>query len=115
MLKPSPLFCRVVRVNRGPLIYTSGLYGPAAATGAEQVRAILDTLGGVISDAGGDFRHLVKATYYVADEDASRALNDLRPRYYDPSRPPAASKATVAGVGSEGRSITLDMIAVPKP
>jgi enamine deaminase RidA (YjgF/YER057c/UK114 family) len=114
-LKPSPLFCRVVRVNRGPLIFTSGFYGLAGTTGADQVRAIFDALGGVIAEAGGDLRHLVKATYYVADDDASRALNELRPRYYDASRPPAASKATVAGVGSEGRSITLDMIAVPRP
>ena len=62
--------------------------------------------------AGGDFRHLVKATYYVSDDPASRALNELRPRHYDPARPPAASKAMVAGVGAPGRAITLDMIAV---
>src|SRR5262249_3334273 len=27
-LKPSPIFSRVARVNRGDLVYTSGLYGP---------------------------------------------------------------------------------------
>ena len=47
------------------------------------------------------------------DEDASQQLNEVRPRYYDPKRPPAASKATVHGVGLKQRSITLDMIAVP--
>jgi hypothetical protein len=30
-------------------------------------------------------------------------------------RPPAASKAMVAGTGLEGRTITLDMIAVRNP
>ena len=49
----------------------------------------------------------------VADE-ASKALNELRPRYYDPRTPPAASKAVVKDVGLEGRTITLDMIAAPK-
>lgn len=112
-LKPSPVFCRVVRVNRGDSIFVSGLYGPAPASGVKQVETIFETLRQVLNDAGSDFRHLVKATYYVSDEDAGRALNDLRPRYYDPARPPAASKATVAGVGAEGRSVTVDMIAVP--
>jgi enamine deaminase RidA (YjgF/YER057c/UK114 family) len=112
-LKPSPVFSRVARVNRGDLIYVSGLYGPPGATGAKQVEDIFGSLRTTLTEAGSDFRHLVKATYYVSDDDASRALNDLRPRFYDPARPPAASKASVAGVGAEGRSVTLDMIAVP--
>jgi enamine deaminase RidA (YjgF/YER057c/UK114 family) len=114
-LKPSPIFSRVARVNRGDLIYISGLYGPEQASGADQVKSIFDALGTVLTRAGSDFRHLVKATYYVSDDPASRALNELRPRYYDPARPPAASKALVPGVGADGRSITVDMIAVPKP
>jgi enamine deaminase RidA (YjgF/YER057c/UK114 family) len=113
-LKPSPVFSRVARINRGDTIYVSGLYGPAGADGRGQVEAIFGTLQSVVSDAGGDLRHLVKATYYVSDDDASRALNDLRPRYYDPARPPSASKASVAGVGEEGRTVTLDMIAIPR-
>jgi enamine deaminase RidA (YjgF/YER057c/UK114 family) len=112
-LKGSPLFSRVARVNAGPLIYVSCLYGPAGATGAAQVEAIFDALGAVLADTGSDLRHLVKATYYVSDGPASRALNDLRPRYFDPDRPPAASKAVVPGVVAEGRTVTFDMIAVP--
>jgi enamine deaminase RidA (YjgF/YER057c/UK114 family) len=112
-LKASPLFSRVARVNSGPLIYVSGLHGPSGATGAAQVEAIFETLGTVLADAGSDFHHLAKATYYISDGNSSRALNDLRPRYYDPDRPPAASKAVVPGVGAEGRTVTLDMIAVP--
>ncbi|MDR3635668.1 MAG: RidA family protein [Isosphaeraceae bacterium] len=114
-LKASPVFSRVVRINRGDTIFVSGLYGPSDSNGGQQVESIFKTLQAVLAEAGGDFRHLVKATYYVTDEDASRALNELRPRFYDPSRPPAASKATVAGVGEEGRSVTLDMIAIPRP
>jgi hypothetical protein len=58
-------------------------------------------------------RHLVKATYYVSDEDASKQLNALRSKYYDPRRPPAASKAMVPGIGVAQRSISIDMIAIP--
>ena len=60
-------------------------------------------------------KFLVKAPYYVSADEPSRQLNAQRPRYYDPKRPPAASKATVAGTGRKGRGITLDMIAVAAP
>ena len=113
-LKASPVFSRVARVEGGDLIYVSNLYGPSGASGREQCESIFTHLEKLLGKAGGDLRHLVKATYYVTDDDASRALNDLRPRYYDPARPPAASKAIVAGVGSAGRTLTLDMIAVPE-
>jgi enamine deaminase RidA (YjgF/YER057c/UK114 family) len=112
-LKPSPVFSRVARLSAGPLIYVSGLYGSSGTTGTAQVEAIFDSLGAILAESGSDFRHLAKATYYVSDSAASRALNDLRPRHFDPQRPPAASKAFVAGVGLAGRTVTLDMIAVP--
>jgi enamine deaminase RidA (YjgF/YER057c/UK114 family) len=111
-LAASPLYSRVARVNRGDLVFTSGLFGPANASGAEEVTAIFDELTAILGEAGSDLDHLAKATYYVSDDDASRALNELRPRYYDPSRPPAASKAQVPGVGPADRSITLDQVAV---
>ena len=112
-LTPSPVFSRVARVSAGPLIYVSGLHGAADTSNTEQVEAIFATLTGVLAQAGSDLRHLVKATYYVSDVAASTALNELRPQYFEPSRPPAASKAFVKGVGLEGRTVTLDMIAVP--
>jgi len=114
-LSASPVFSRIARVNRGDLVFVSGLVGSSETTGAEQVEAIFADLKAILAESGSDFRHMAKATYYVADDDASKALNDLRPRHYDPARPPAASKAAVAGVGLPGRSIEVDMIAVGKP
>jgi enamine deaminase RidA (YjgF/YER057c/UK114 family) len=70
------------------------------------------SLGIVLKQTGGDFDRLVKATYYVSDEDAGNQLNLVRPEFYSPQRPPAASKAKVRGVGLERRSVTLDMIAI---
>ena len=67
----------------------------------------------VLSQAGSDLRHLVKATYYVSTDGASSKLNELRPDYYDPLRPPAASKARVTGVGRSKLGLGIDMIAVP--
>jgi len=111
-LKPSPVFSRSARVNSGSLVYVSGLSGPEGAAGPEQVRVAFESLRSVVEEAGADFRHLAKATYYVADPEADAALGAIRPTLYDPSRPPAASKAVVPGVAAPGRGFAMDMIAV---
>jgi enamine deaminase RidA (YjgF/YER057c/UK114 family) len=111
-MKASPVYSRVARVNRGRHVFVSGLYGRKAGEAGDQIRDLFAELGRLLKAAGSDFKHLAKATYYVTDEPASKKLNELRPEFYDPQRPPAASKAPVQSVGLPGRSITLDMIAV---
>lgn len=109
----SPVFCRVVRINDPRTIFVSGLFAREAGDGAAQVNDTFAQLQDILKASGSDLRHLAKATYYVSDNDVSAKLNELRPKFYDPARPPAASKAQVFGVGMAGRSLTLDMIAVP--
>lgn len=109
----SKVFRRVARVNHGPMIYMSGLHGAITGSADVQVNSIFEQLGGLAKAAGSDFEHLVKATYYVSDDAAGNKLNEIRPRFYNPEHPPAASKAKVAGVGYRDRTVTLDMIAVP--
>src|SRR5204862_2081058 len=106
------VFSRVGRINHGKIIYTSGLYGAKSQDATGQIREIFSTLGDLLRKTGSDFQHLIKATYYVSDNDASNKLNDLRPEFYNPQRPPAASKAKVKGVGQTGKTVTMDMIAV---
>ena len=120
-LQASPVYSRVARINHSQTIYVSSLYGSAnsphdtetASQGEREVAQVFSQLERVLTQAGSDLRHLVKATYYVATDDASRKLNELRPRYYDPARPPSASKALVEQVGRAGGGLTMDMIAVP--
>lgn len=112
-MKPSPVFSRIAVIDGERTLYTAGLSAVNGGVAAQEVRQIFDRLGGILKAAGSDFRHLAKATYYVADDEVSRALNELRPEFYDPERPPAASKAGVAGVGDPDSRITLDLIAVP--
>lgn len=107
------IYSRVTRMPGSQTIYVSGLYGEPGRDGAAQVEQIFARLRTILERLDSDLTHLVKATYYVVDNDASVRLNELRPRYYDPRRPPAASKAQVRGVGRTGTTITLDMIAVP--
>jgi enamine deaminase RidA (YjgF/YER057c/UK114 family) len=112
-VKASPLFSRVARINRGGTIYFGDLAGRPAATAAEQAEQPFEQLELLLEKTGSDFKHLAKATYYVTDDEVSKAHNAIRPKYYDPARPPAASKAVVAATGRPGSQYVMDMIAVP--
>jgi enamine deaminase RidA (YjgF/YER057c/UK114 family) len=112
-MQRSPVFSRVVVTDSNRFLYTSGVTSPVSDSAEREVRRVLDRLGELLESGGSDFRHLAKATYYVADDEVSRALNTVRPDYYAPERPPAASKAGVRGVGLPGERISIDFIAVP--
>lgn len=111
----SPVYCRVVRADSPTSIYMSGLHGSTnEPSGEAEVRELFAITERLTAATGSDLNHLVKATYYVSDNDVSNWHNKLRPMFYDPQRPPAASKAMVHGTGREKRTITWDLIAVPK-
>ena len=107
----SARFSRVARVNGGRPVLTSGLYGTSDDP-IEQVREMFTELQHLMKEAGSDMHHLVKATYYVTDRLADEEINAIRPKLYDPRRPPAASKLSVRGTGRKGKGSTFDMIAV---
>jgi enamine deaminase RidA (YjgF/YER057c/UK114 family) len=115
----SPLDCRAVRVQRGPTIYVSGQYAGRSRAGGSpagvkaEAEEVFGSLRPLLAKAGSDPGHLVKGTYYVATEEAGRALDEARAKFYDPTRPPAGSKVTVAGVARAGRSLMVDLVAVP--
>ncbi|MBI1345864.1 RidA family protein [bacterium] len=111
----SSVFSRVTRIHAPRRIYLSGLYAPEGLAASKEVANLFDSLKKILDEADGDLQHLGKATYYVASDETSRELNRQRPQYYDAQRPPAASKAVVAGTGRNGRAISFDMIAVPLP
>lgn len=111
-MKESNVYSRVAIAEAGQHVYISGLYGKPQTSGEAQVRSIFDQLQKILSQANSDLKHMVKATYYVSDDDSSGQLNAIRPTLYDPKRPPAASKAGVSACGQSGCSITVDMIAV---
>ena len=109
----SPIYSRVARTASKETIYISGLFADRGPDARLETGTLFAGLGSILRATGSDFLHLAKATYYVSTEEASAELNSLRPKYYDPQRPPAASKAMVRGVGLPGRATTMDMIAVP--
>lgn len=108
------VYSRLTIVRHPTLIYIGGLY-PASHSAAPdvQLRSLFSRLKQCLDATGSDWMHLAKATYYVSDESLSREHNMVRPDYFSPRRPPAASKANVHGVGLPGHGIAMDFIVVP--
>jgi enamine deaminase RidA (YjgF/YER057c/UK114 family) len=107
-------FSRVVDIKSGGLFFTSGLYGEGQ-DGEAQARDIFKTVGIVLEKAGSNFDHLVKATYYPSSEEGRKGFVAVRPEFYNPEKPPAASLIMVHGAGRQGRSINVDLIgAIPE-
>ena len=86
----------------GGTIFIGDLSGSPNSSADEQAKEPFDNLSDLLAKTGSDLKHLVKATYYVTDDEVSKAHNAIRPTYYDPQRPPAASKALVTGTGRPG-------------
>lgn len=111
--KSSPVYSKVARISSPATIYVSSLYGKTDNNGPKEINDIFAKLKEAVVGFGGDLEHLAKATYYVSNDAVSRELNEIRPKYYDPKTPPAASKAGVKAVGVAGKTVSLDMIGVP--
>lgn len=112
-VKPSPTFSKVAIVQTDRFVFFPSFLSRKDGSGQEQVNDVFDQLTEGLKLAGSDLRHLVKGTYYVVDKEASDAIDAVRKERYDPERPPAASKVTIHGVGRAGRTVGVDMIAVP--
>ncbi|MEY4938664.1 MAG: hypothetical protein RIQ93_399 [Verrucomicrobiota bacterium] len=113
MTQPT-VYARVAAANSASHIYVSTLTSAKPGDGAAQARDIYAQLQVILADCDSSFDQLVKATYYTSDTDGSNGLVALRPSLYNPKRPPAASKASVTSTGFDARTLSLDMIAVPR-
>jgi enamine deaminase RidA (YjgF/YER057c/UK114 family) len=107
-------FSRVVDIKSGGLFFTSGLYGEGEDD-EMQARDIFKTIGIVLEKAGSNYDHLVKATYYPSSEEGRQGFVTVRPEFYNPEKPPAASLIRVQGTGRQDKSINVDLIgAIPE-
>ena len=108
------IYSRLTIARQPVTIYTSGLFPSDHQAPAEaQLRSLFTNLKQCLDLTGSDWMHLVKATYYVNDDALNKWHNTVRPDYFSPRRPPAASKASVSGVGRAGHGIMMDFIVVP--
>lgn len=112
-MKASPVYSRVAIAEVSDRIYVSGILAKENKNNDQQIRSVFNQLRTIVEKAGSDLNHLAKATYYVSDSAVSAPFGKIRTEYYNPKRPPAASKATVKSVGFPNRTLVIDMIAIP--
>jgi len=109
----SPYFSRMTTIAAGtPLIFIGNIDSGEAAPRDQWLHAF-QKLAGILRDSGSSFRHMAKATYFLANPAAREFLGEIRSVFYDPDRPPAASAVDIQSIGIAGRAVGLDMIAVP--
>lgn len=112
-MKASPVYSRVAIAEVSDRIYVSGITSKEPGNNSTRIHSVFNQLKEIVGEAHSDMQHLVKATYYVSENEISGDFGKIRQEYYNPNRPPAASKATVKSVGIPNRILLLDMIAVP--
>ncbi|MCG8601874.1 MAG: RidA family protein [Verrucomicrobiales bacterium] len=110
--KASPSFSRGSVVHSKEIIFMGAMFGEPGDPEKEVV-SLLDTVVKNAEEAGSDVDHLAKTTYFVNDSEVDKAAGPVRPKYYHPDTPPAASKIRREHVGLPGHHISMDMIAVP--
>ncbi len=109
------VYSRLTIVRHPVTLYTDGLYPvDPQAEPDRQLRTLFSQLKADLDLSSSSWSHLVKATYYVSDDTLNKEHNAVRPDYFNPRCPPAASKAKVKGVGRNGQGITQDFIAIPE-
>ncbi|WP_298865847.1 PVC-type heme-binding CxxCH protein, partial [uncultured Gimesia sp.] len=114
-LKVSPVFSRATRINSDRRIYISGISGKAGDSADKQVSIVFEQLQEVLKKSGSDKNHLAKATYFMGNSEAIKALGEERRKIYDPKRPPAASGFLAGPSPFAGSVVNMDMIAIPVP
>ncbi|MBL9188608.1 MAG: RidA family protein [Opitutaceae bacterium] len=113
-LTPSPRYSHVALVPAGvPLIFIGAIESDAGGDPRAQMKAIFERIGSVLFDAGGSYRNLAKATYYLHAPPTRALLGEIRGVYFDSTRPPAASALQVAAPAHAGRAAAIELIAVP--
>jgi 2-iminobutanoate/2-iminopropanoate deaminase len=85
------------------------LVGPGDA--GRQAAEVYDHLSQVLRAAGAEWWHVVKITTYLVNREDSPAVTAVRFKYLGDHRPPHTG-VIVAGLGSDGVLVEVEVIAV---
>ena len=114
---PKPIGPYSQAIRSGHDVYLSGQIALDPSTGnlvqgdfTAQARRVLDNLKAVVSEAGGGFQNVVKATVYLTDVNNFQTLNAIYAEYFGDHKP-ARSTVGVAAL-PKGAMVEIDLIAV---
>lgn len=114
---PKPIGPYSQAVRWGNEVWVSGQISLDPATGqlvqgdfTTHARRVFENLKAVLKEAGVDFKHVVKATVYLADLNNFQTLNALYAEYMGDHKP-ARSTVGVAAL-PRGAMVEIDLVAV---
>ncbi len=76
-------------VIHGDLVWLAGQVGNPGDSVADQTRAILAKIDGLLAEAGSDKSRLLQATIWLASMDDFAEMNEIWDAWVDPANPPA--------------------------
>ncbi|MFH1701228.1 MAG: Rid family detoxifying hydrolase [Candidatus Zixiibacteriota bacterium] len=107
---------QAVAVEGAKLLFISGQIGldPQSMKIVEggvlaEAKQVIQNLGGILKEAGGDYGSVVKATIYLADINDFAAVNEIYASYFE-NDPPARAAFAVAALPL-GARVEIEAIA----
>lgn len=104
-------------VQAGETLYCSGQIAIDPETGTmtngdveTETRQVLENLGAILSEAGLDYRDVVRCTVYLADIDEYGQMNEVYSQYFSES-PPSREAVEVSNL-PRGARVEISCIAV---
>lgn len=110
-------YSQAVKVSGGAMLFISGIIplNPktmeiVGKTAGEQCKQVMDNMGNVLREAGGDYSNVVKTTIYLSDLADFGPVNEMYGTYFDVN-PPARATVEVSRLPKDVK-IEIEAIAV---
>ncbi len=111
-------YSQAVLVEENGLLFVSGQIGldpetmKMVADDVEaQARQVMENVGAILKEAGGDYSSIVKATIYLVDISDFAVVNEVYASYFQGSFP--ARAAFAVGALPMGARVEIEAIAAP--
>ena len=114
---PAPIGPYNQAVLRGNMLFTSGQIAIDPTTGdlvmdniALETRQVMENLKAVLTEAGMDFSHVLKASIFITDMASFSKINEVYTSYFDEATAPARETVQVANL-PKYVNVEISMIA----
>ncbi len=110
-------YSQAVKVSGGTMLFISGIIplNPktmeiVGKTAGEQCKQVMDNMGHVLKEAGGEYANVVKTTIYLSDLADFGPVNEMYGTYFDVN-PPARATVEVSRLPKDVK-IEIEAIAI---
>ncbi len=110
-------YSQAIKISGGSMVFISGIIplNPktmeiVGKTAGEQCKQVMDNMGHVLKEAGGEYSNVVKTTIYLSDLADFGPVNEMYGTYFDVN-PPARATIEVSRLPKDVK-IEIEAIAI---